>query len=112
TVRADEVHDARLQVGLGEGEPYGVLEATAFRVGRGDVRGVTGGGVAQEPPQPAARRLVAGHEDERGRLTEQQPAAPSIEWPDAIARQRPQSVESPHDEAAEHVIATGPAEVG
>jgi hypothetical protein len=69
--------------------------------------------MTQQAAQPRPRRVgVAGHEHERGRLAEQQATASPIERPHALACERSQRVEAPHDEPAEDVVAPGDDEVG
>src|SRR2546428_1958695 len=61
--------------------------------------------VAEQPPEaPLARVAVARQEHESRALAEQQAAAPAVEGPHAVPRERPERVEAAHDEAAEDVV--------
>src|SRR3989475_13149197 len=61
--------------------------------------------VTEQPPEaPHARVAVARQEHESRALAEQQAAAPAVEGPHAVPRERPERVEAAHDEAAEDVV--------
>src|SRR3989442_13594260 len=65
----------------------------------------------QAPEAPLAPVGVARQEPESRALPEQQAAAPAVEGPHAVPRERPERVEAAHDEAAEDVIPSRDDEV-
>src|SRR5439155_484292 len=74
-------------------------------VGRRDMGAVARARVTEQPPEaPLARVAVARQEHESRALAEQQAAAPAVEGPHAVPRERPERVEAAHDEAAEDVV--------
>src|SRR3989475_12652067 len=63
--------------------------------------------VTEQPPEaPHARVAVARQEHESRALAEQQAAAPAVERPHAVPRERPERVEAAHDQAAEDVVSS------
>ena len=112
-MRAHEVHGLAAHARGGQRTTHGVLEPATLRIRRCHVRAVTAARVAEQAAEPHARRVgVAREQHEGGALAQQQPAAPPVERPHALARERAQRVEAPHHEAAEHVVAAGHDEIG
>src|SRR5207245_9745334 len=81
------------------------LEPAPPGVGRRDVGAVARARVAEQPPEaPLARVAIARHQHESRALAEPEAAAPAVEGPHAVPRERPERVEAPPDEATEDVV--------
>src|SRR5205823_1546601 len=89
------------------------LESPAVGRGGGEMRAVARARVAEEAAESRAPRVpLARHQDEGGGFTEQKPAAPPVERPDALPGERAERVEAAHHETAEDVVAAGHDAVG
>ena len=107
-MRAHELDVVGRQHGFVERRPHRELEPATVRIRRADVRAVAGARVAEQSSEPrAAPGIVAGHQHERGRFSQQEAAAPTIEGTHPLARERAQRVEPAHHEPAKAVVAAG-----
>src|SRR4029450_1475038 len=75
--------------------PARALEPPALGVGRGDVRGVAGAAVTEQPAEAwAARVALAGQQHQAGGLAQEQPGPTPVEGSHAVAGERAERIEA------------------